>query len=237
LIVSRDIIQNPLTALAVDDDPAVLAGVKLTLRKAGFTVWQADSGLTALSLLEEKGLPDIVIVDMNMPQMGGIEFCRVAQEYSDLPILMLTAVQETNAIVHVLTHVAEDYVIKPFRPPELSARVERILNRLGVFPYAPNRLVTVSDALQVDFVGQRVIVQGKTTALTPLETRLLYILMRQTGQTLSPDFLSRRLWPREISSDDRVRVTIHRLRQKLESNENSLTFIFTERGDGYRFLT
>jgi DNA-binding response OmpR family regulator len=235
--MSRDVTQNPLTALVVDDDPAVLAGVKLALRHAGFTVWQADSGLTALNLLEERGLPDIAIVDMNMPQMGGIEFCRLAHEYSDLPVLMLTAVQETNAIVHVLTHVAEDYVIKPSRPPELIARVERILNRLGVFPFAPNRLISVSGELQVDFVGQQAIVQGETAALTPLETRLLYILMRQTGQILAPDFLSRRLWPREISSDDRVRVTIHRLRQKLEPNENSLTFIHTERGDGYRFLT
>jgi DNA-binding response OmpR family regulator len=234
--MSRDLNQEPLVALTVDDDPAALAAVTLTLRHAGFRVRQANSGAAALRLLEETGLPDIAIVDMHMPEIDGIEFCRRVQEYSDLPVLMLTAVQETNAIVHVLTHIAEDYVIKPFRAPELAARAQRILDRLGVFPFPAGRLITAHAALQVDFVGQQALVDGRPVSLTPLETRLLYILMRQTGQPLSPSFLSRRLWPRELSSDDRVRVTIHRLRQKLEPEDNSLTFIFTERGDGYRFL-
>jgi DNA-binding response OmpR family regulator len=234
-MMNRDFAQTPLVVLVVDDDPSVLAVVEMALRQAGYQARLADSGKSALAMLEQTGLPDVAIVDVNMPEMGGIEFCRTVLDYSDLPVLMLTAVQETNVIVHVLTQIAEDYVVKPFRAPELIARIRRILDRLGCLPFAPDRLITVHPELQVDFVGQQVIVAGQTVPLTPLESRLLYILIRHMGSVLAPAFLSRRLWPRELSSDDRVRVTIHRLRQKIEPDGSALTFIVTERGDGYRF--
>jgi DNA-binding response OmpR family regulator len=234
--MARDLQEAPLVAFSVDDDPAVSAVVAIALQQVGFKVYRVGSGKAALALMERVGLPDIAIVDMNMPEMGGVEFCRVVQAYSDFPALMLTAVHETNAIVHVLTHIAEDYMVKPFRPPEMIARVQRILDRLGIFPFAPGRVITAHAALQIDFVGQQALVNGQPIPLTPLESRLLYILMRQTGDVLSPSFIGSRLWPRELFSNDRVRVTIHRLRQKIEPEDGSLAFIFTERGDGYRFL-
>jgi DNA-binding response OmpR family regulator len=235
-MMSRDFDQFPPVILTVDDDSAVRAVARITLENAGYTVFQADSGLSALNLLEETGLPDMAIVDINMPEMGGVAFCREILDYSDLPVLMLTAVQETETVVKVLTQIAEDYMVKPFRAPELLARIQRIWQRLGCLPFPSGRVMPIHKALQVDFVGQTVFVAGQPTALTRLESRLLYILLRQSGQVLAPLFLSRRLWPQEIPSEERVRVAVHRLRQKIEPEDGSLTFIVTERGDGYRFL-
>jgi DNA-binding response OmpR family regulator len=170
-----------------------------------------------------------------MPGMDGFEFCQAVQAYSDLPVIMLTAVDEEETVIRGIEQFAEDYVTKPFSPRELVARTERVLRRIGDFAYTLEPITKVDDRLAVDFSHQIAIVEGEPIALTPTETKILYILMRNAGRTVTSDFLLRRLWPLEEVFEDTLRVHIHRLRKKIEIEPKS-PYIVTERGLGYRFV-
>jgi DNA-binding response OmpR family regulator len=174
-------------------------------------------------------------VDINMPGMDGFEFAHAVQEFCDLPMIMLTAVDEEDTIVRGLEQFAEDYVIKPFSPRELVARVQRVLRRIGDFAYTLDPITRVDERLAVDFSHQQVIVEGQIVSLTPTETKLLYILMRNAGRTVTSGFLLRRLWPWDEVFEDTLRVHLHRLRHKIEAQPSRPLYITTERGVGYRF--
>lgn len=221
--------------LAVDDNPAILKLVEKKLTTEGFDVLTARSGVQALKIMEERGLPHLAIVDFMMPGMDGFEFCRVVQQFCDLPIIMLTAVDQEEVVVQGLERFAEDYMTKPFSPRELIARVRRVLRRIGDFAYTLEPLMQVDNRLEVDFVQQRVIIDKQPITLTPIETKLLYILMRNAGKTTTTDFLMRRLWPLEEVYEDTLRVHVHRLRQKIEANPTKPRYVITERGAGYSF--
>jgi DNA-binding response OmpR family regulator len=221
--------------LVVDDDPALRRLVGDRLEHAGYQVVSAGSGHEALSLLDESGLPHLAIVDIMMPGMTGFDFCRIVQNYSDLPIIFLTAVDQEETVIQGLEQYAEDYVTKPFSPRELVARVRRVLRRMGDFNYANERLVQIDDGLAIDFVHQQAFVNQKLISLTPIETKLLYILTRNAGRTMNTDFLLRRLWPLEEVYEDTLRVHIHRLRQKIEANPAKPRYVLTKRGSGYFF--
>jgi DNA-binding response OmpR family regulator len=226
---------NPQRILVVDDDPAIVRLVRDKLDYTGFDVLVATSGQQALEVIERRGLPHLAIVDVMMPGMDGFEFCRIVQKFSDLPVIMLTAVDEEETVIQGLEYFAEDYITKPFSPRELVARVRRVLRRIGDFAYTLDRVTRVDDHLVVDFTHQQALVDGQPIAFTPLETKLLYILMRNAGQTVTTDFLLRRLWPREEVLEDALRVHIHRLRQKIETTPAHPHYIITERGVGYSF--
>jgi DNA-binding response OmpR family regulator len=221
--------------LVVDDDPQVRRLVELRLDSAGFEVLSAASAQEALDLVARHGLPHLAIVDIMMPGISGFEFCEALKQLGDVPVIMLTAVNEEEAIVRSIERCAEDYVTKPFRPRELVARVQRVLRRIGDFSYTLGPLIQVDDRLTVDFVHRQVIVSGREVALTPTETKLLYILMCNAGRAVTVDFLLRRLWPLEEASAEALRVHVHRLREKIEDDSNQPRYIATERGLGYRF--
>ncbi len=221
--------------LIVDDDPALLKLVADKLYKEGFEIMKAASGAQALEIIEANGLPHLAIVDYMMPGMDGFEFCQIVQEYCDLPVIMLTAIDQEEIVIQGLEHYAEDYVTKPFSPRELAARVKRVLRRIGDFGYALNRTVTVDDRFEVNFVQQQAVVDTQPVSLTPIETKLLYILMRNAGRITTTDFLLRRLWPLEEVFEDTLRVHIHRLRHKIEADPSKPQYIITERGKGYSF--
>jgi DNA-binding response OmpR family regulator len=222
--------------LVVDDDPGILQLLSDKLDRAGFEVLTAASGQQALDVIARKGLPHLAIVDINMPGMDGFAFCRTVQAYADLPVILLTAVDEQETIIQGIEQFAEDYVTKPFSPRELVARIQRVLRRVGDFAYTLEPITTVHDRLAVDFSHQQAMVDGEPVALTPTETKLLYLLMRNAGRTVTTDFLLQRLWPLEEVFEDRLRVHIHRLRKKIQSPASSLQYISTERGIGYRFV-
>lgn len=222
--------------LVIDDDPVLLRMVADKLDRAGFETLTAASGQAALNLIERRGLPHLAIVDIMMPEMDGFEFCQRIQQFSDLPIIMLTAVDEEQSVIRGIEHFAEDYITKPFSPRELVARVRRVLRRMGDFDYACDPVTQVSSLLAVDFAHQQVTVDGRQVSLTPTETKILYILMRNAGRIVTSDFLLRRIWPLEEVFEDTLRVHIHRLRKKLKSPSASEPFIVTERGVGYRFV-
>lgn len=223
--------------LAVDDSQFILRLVQRPLEQAGFQVVMAQSGEDGLELIKRHGLPHLAIVDINMPHgMDGFEFCRKVLEYCDMPIIMLTAINEEDTIIEAIDQYAEDYMTKPFNSGELVARVRRVLRRVGDFAYTLDPLTRVDDHLEIDFPGQKAVVAGKTISLTPTETKLLYILMRNAGRTVTTDFIIRRLWPMETAFEDRLRVYVHRLRRKIEEKPNKPRYIVSRRGTGYTFL-
>lgn len=221
--------------LTVDDDADILRLIGKTLERAGFEVWTAASAEQALNLLSQKGLPHLVLVDIMLPGMNGMELARKLHEWSDLPILMLTSVGEEETVVRAIEGFAEDYIRKPFNVREMVARVERVLRRIGSFGYVLQPLIQVDERLGVDFAHQRAQVDGKDVPLTATETKLLYVLMRHAGRPVATDFLLRRLWPGDEVFEDTLRVHVHRLRSKIEPSPSRPRYVLTERGTGYLF--
>lgn len=222
--------------LVLDDNYSMLRLVSAALQKAGFHVSTVSSAEDGLEMIRRNGLPHLALVDIHMPYgMNGFEFCESVLNYSDLPIIMLTAVDEDETIIQSIDQYAEDYVTKPFNPGELVARVRRVLRRIGDFAYTLSAETIVDEHLTVSFPFQRIYVDGNEIPLTPTETKLLYILMRNAGQTVTTDFILRRLWPMETVYEDRLRVYVHRLRRKLESRPEEPRYIISQRGVGYSF--
>jgi DNA-binding response OmpR family regulator len=233
MVDSLDVFQR---ILVVDDDEAIVRLVRDKLDRAGYEVLTARSGQEALDTIRRRGLPHLAIVDIHMSGMDGFEFCEIVQEYSDLPVIMLTAVDEEESVIRGIEHFAEDYVTKPFSPRELVARVRRVLRRIGDFAYALQPVIPIDEQLAVDFGQLRAIVGGQLVALTPTESKLLYILMRNAGRTVTTQFLLSRLWPLGGVFEDALRVHIHHLRRKIEADCGSPHYILTVRGTGYRMI-
>lgn len=223
--------------LVLDDNYSMQRLVSTALQKSGFEVSTASSAEEALENIKRYGLPHLALVDIHMPfGMNGLEFCETILSYSDLPIIMLTAVDEDETIIQSIDKFAEDYITKPFNPGEMVARVKRVLRRIGDFTYTMSTETVVDEYLTVSFPYQRAYVNGNEVPLTPTETKLLYILMRHAGQTVTADFILRRLWPMDTAYEDRLRVYIHRLRKKIEQMPEQPKYILSQRGVGYTFL-
>ncbi len=222
--------------LAVDDNAFTLRIVKHTLEQAGFAVVTAVSGQDALKMINRHGIPHLALVDLHMPLMSGFEFCHAVREFSDMPIIMLTAANAEETVIRGLEQYAEDYIIKPFSPSELVARVKRVLRRVDNYEYTRESTTRLDDNLMVDFPKREALVNGNPVSLTPTESKLLYILVRNAGRIVTTEFLLKRIWPMQNAQEDRLHVHVHRLRRKIETNPNSPTYIIAERGTGYRFV-
>jgi len=221
--------------LVVDDNTYTLRIVKLTLEQAGYQVSTAVSGDEGLTLVNRYGLPHLAVVDLHMPGMSGFEFCRAVHEFSDVPVIMLTAVGSEETIIEGLDQHAEDYIVKPFNPPELVARVDRVLRRMGDYNYTLDSPTVIDHRLQVNFPKREALVDGEPVSLTPTETKLLYILVRNSGRIVTTEFLLTRIWPLQNAQEDRLHVHVHRLRRKIEAEANRPAYIIAERGTGYSF--
>lgn len=221
--------------LCVDDDPDILHLLKKTFEAAGFEVSTCNSGEAALRWIERSGLPHLALVDIRMPGLDGLELCRRVHTYSDLPVILLTAVDDEPTVVKALDTVAEDYIFKPFRPAELVARARRVLRRIGNFSFTQAAETAVDERLAVDFVRQVAKVEGNPVPLTPTETKILHILMRSSPRTVDTGYLLRRVWPMEEVFEDTLRVHVHRVRQKIEPDPAKPRYVLTHRGQGYSF--
>lgn len=221
--------------LTVDDDQVIRNLIRLKFELAGYEVWTAANGLEGLQMIRERGLPHLAIVDLEMPGMSGFEFCRTVLSFCDLPIIILTATETEDVVVEGIEQYAEDYVTKPFSPRELLARTQRVLRRIGDFKYTLAAETRVDKRLAIDFANQRAQVDGEWTELTPTECKLLYLLMRNAGHTVTTDFILRRLWPQQEVFEDALRVHIRHLRQKIEQDASAPNYVLTDRGVGYRF--
>ncbi|GAB4275195.1 MAG: response regulator transcription factor [Candidatus Promineifilaceae bacterium] len=227
---------KPFTILAVDDNAYTLRIVEHALKQAGYEVMTAVSGKDAMRVIKEQGLPHLALVDYHMPGgMSGFELCRALHQFSDLPVIMLTAVSDEETIITGLEEHAEDYIVKPFNPGEMVARIARILKRIGDFAYTLHPITKIDERLSIDFINRKALINNKPVSLTPTETKLLYILMRNAGEIVTTEYILRRLWPLEPTAyEDRLHVHMHRLRRKIEDKTNP-SYITSERGTGYIF--
>lgn len=221
--------------LVIDDDESIRRMVRDKLEYEGFEVWSANDGQHALEIIDQRGLPHLAIVDIHMPGMDGFAFCEIVQGYADLPIILLTAVDDEETIIRGIKYFAEDYVTKPFSPRQLAARVERVLHRIGNFGYALAPKVKIDESLQLDLAHREALVNDRLVKLTPIENKILHILISNAPRVVTTRFLLDRIWPQENVIEDALRVHIHRLREKIDRNSGSMQHIITERDLGYRF--
>jgi two-component system KDP operon response regulator KdpE len=227
-----------MKVLVVDDAPEVVESVRL-----GFAVqWRevdvlsAGTGQQALELVEHES-PDLVLLDVGLPDMDGFKVLQEVRFFSDVPVVMLTARDDTIDKVKGLELGADDYVTKPFNHLELLARIKAVLRRLDM-PAPKSRAPSFrSGDMEMDFNAQEVRVNGERVDLTPTEYKLLYHLVRNAGHTLTHGTLLAKVWGREYRDEvDYLRVYVRRLRDKLGDDPEKPRYIRTERGLGYRFL-
>jgi DNA-binding response OmpR family regulator len=224
----------PHRLLIVDDDPELLVLLADELRADGFEVMTARSGDEALRRLGQ-GWPDMLIIDLAMPGMDGLALAREIKNQADLPIIVLSAIDAGDSKADLLEEVAEDYVTKPYHYPELRARINRILRRLG--EKVPRARLVIGPNLVLELHRRQAIVAGRTVALTPTESRLLYALAAHIGQTVPTETLLARGWiDTEDAEPSYVWVTMRRLRQKVEVDPNHPAHLMTVRGVGYRLV-
>ncbi len=224
--------------LVVDDEPDVVESVRLgfTLQWREVDVIGASSGEAALDVVEHDH-PDIVLLDIGLPDIDGFEVIRQIRAFSDVPVVMLTARDDAMDKVKGLELGADDYVTKPFNHLELMARVKAVMRRHEM-PAPTSRAPSFrSGDLEVDFAAHEARLKGVHLDLTPTEYKLLYHLVRNAGHVLQHATLLAKVWGREyVDEVDYIRVYIRRLRDKLGDDPDAPRYIQTERGLGYRFI-
>jgi two-component system KDP operon response regulator KdpE len=224
-----------LTVLVVDDEARIIDFIRMNLELEGFRVLEAANGYEALERLKED-LPDLIILDVMMPEMDGFETLKHIREVSTVPVMMLTVRQEEGDRIRGLDLGADDYITKPFSPRELLSRTRALLRRS--FMPSPTRKtqIIVDDELSIDFSKREVWVRGEKVALRPTEYRLLYHLVNNAGRLLTHETLLSKVWGHEYRDEAHyLRLYITYLRQKIERDPAHPKYILTERGLGYRF--
>jgi two-component system KDP operon response regulator KdpE len=224
--------------LVVDDAPEVVESVRLGLmvQWREVEVLAAGTGREGLDLVEREA-PDLVLLDIGLPDMDGYKVLEEIRFFSDVPVVMLTARDNTVDKVKGLELGADDYVTKPFNHLELLARIKAVLRRLDM-PAPKSRAPSFhSGDMEMDFDAQEVRVRGERVELTPTEYKLLYHLVRNAGRTLMHGTLLAKVWGRDyVDEVDYLRVYVRRLRDKLGDDPEKPRYIRTERGLGYRFM-
>jgi DNA-binding response OmpR family regulator len=226
---------NKTKVLVVEDDPGISKLIADYLGAHGYDVMAVVDGPEALEYVKGRGLPHIALIDLNLPTMHGFELSSKLKSMADVPIIFVTASGDTETIVQGLRRYAEDFIVKPFQPRELEARVQAVLARMPSLDYASEPVISIDDHLLVDFAHNRLTVGGKVFSLTPTESILLHVLLRNAGRVVENRMLIARVWPSEEVFEDTLRVHMHRLRRKLEADSHHLHYIRTERGVGYMF--
>ncbi len=225
--------------LIVDDEPRMIKFIRLNLDLEGYRVSEASNGLEALDRVR-KELPDLVLLDVMMPEMDGFEALERIREISNVPVIMLTVKAEEEDKVRGLELGADDYVTKPFSPRELSSRIKAVLRRTEMPSPVEKTVLKIDDdgfGLSIDFNRREVIVRGKRIKLRPTEYRLLYHLVNNAGWVMTHEMLLSKVWGYAYRDDTHLlRVYITYLRQKIEPDPSNPRYIFTERGMGYRFV-
>jgi two-component system, OmpR family, KDP operon response regulator KdpE len=220
------------TILVVDDEPQIRRVMRTTLSSNGYAVIEAKSGEEALEALRKEH-PELVLLDVNMPGIGGLETCREIRDQSDVAIIMLTVRNTEHDKVLALDAGADDYVVKPFSIEELLARIRAALRRM---PSAEPIPTYVSSDLEIDFERRKVLVQGRPVRLTPKEFEILRQLVLSQGKPLEHRRLLQAVWGPDYGNEtEYLRVFINQLRKKIETDPAHPKYIHTEPWVGYRF--
>lgn len=223
----------PPRILVVDDEPNILSTLAPLLRARGYEVLTAMTGRAAVESLERE-TPDLIVLDLGLPDIDGVEVCRIVRETSNVPILVLSAREAEGDKVRALDVGADDYVTKPFGAEELVARVRAALRRSDTPP--PRSEPLVRGTLVIDRERFRVLRDGEEVRLTPKEFELLSFLAQHPGRVLTHRTILKAIWgPNAVDQPEHLRVLVGALRKKIEPNPSSPTYILTEPWVGYRF--
>lgn len=222
--------------LIADDEARMRRFVRMNLELESFEVLEASDGLEAIRKTREE-LPDLVILDVEMPKLDGFETLREIRRSSAVPVIMLTVRSEEDDLIRGLDLGADDYVTKPFSARELASRINALLRRVELSsPAERNSRIEIDDRLTADFDRREVLVNGEPVKLRPTEYRLLVHLVQNAGRTLSHEQLLSKVWgPEYVDDNQLLRLYITYLRQKIEPDPSNPRYIFNERGYGYRF--
>lgn len=222
--------------LVVDDEERMVRFIRLNLEHDGFQVIECFRGMQAVGLLRDK-MPDVVLLDVMLPDIDGFEVLQLIREVSSVPVIMLTAKGEEEDRVKGLELGADDYVTKPFSPRELVSRVRAVLRRADQSSTTGEGIINVDDHLKIDFGRREIRLDGELIKLRPTEYRLLYHLVTNAGWVMTYDQILSKVWGYEYRDEPHyVRLYVNYLRQKLEKDPANPKYILTERGVGYRFV-
>jgi two-component system, OmpR family, KDP operon response regulator KdpE len=223
--------ERTLQVLIVEDDDDTAEVVRTLLKDVGFDAYSVDRGEDALALIST-GSPDLVLLDLNLPDMNGIDILRAVRSHSFLPVIILSGFGKDRDRVIALEVGADDYLSKPFSPEELVARVKALMRRVEWTPKPETKLAV--RRLELDLPRRQAMIRGKKLHLTPIEYGILVTLMRRAGKVITHDDLLRAVWGDNYRGDYSVlRVNISRLRQKVEDNPRRPAYIVTVPGQGY----
>jgi two-component system KDP operon response regulator KdpE len=223
--------------LIVDDDPAILRLLSMNLKARGYEIFTATDGEESLEAVQ-KDFIDLIILDLMMPKVDGVEVCRRVREWSDVPIIILSARGDENDKVKCLELGADDYLTKPFGIAELMARINTAFRHRGDPTVAPAQSTFSYEGLEINFAKRRVTVDGREVTLTPTEFALLQHLAVNSDKVLTHNMLLQSVWGNEYSSEkEYLRVFVGRLRRKLEPDPKNPKYIQTIPGVGYQIST
>lgn len=219
--------------LVVEDDERIARLLQVNLEATGYQVTLTNNGQQAIDLaaLEQ---PDLILLDLKLPGKDGHVVCEEIRQFSQVPIIIITAHGQTDNLVHGLDAGADDFIPKPFSAQELLARIRAVLRRATIIP-EPEKAVYEADGLSVDFARRRVHVDDQEISLTATEYHLLVELVRNAGKVVVPNYLLERIWETNDYEPHLVWQAVHRLRQKIERNPSNPEFIHTRPGIGYIF--
>jgi len=222
--------------LVVDDEERMIRFIRMNLEHDGFIVSEANNGKQAIQRIRDV-TPDLILLDVMMPDVDGFDVLENIREFTNVPVIMLTARGEEDDRVRGLELGADDYVTKPFSPRELSSRVKAVLRRTEGATGSMHGLIEVDERFKIDFDRREIWLEGKLVKLRPTEYRLLFHLVQNAGWVVSHDQLLQKVWGYEYRDEPHyVRLYINYLRQKLEKDPANPKYILTERGVGYRFV-
>jgi len=221
--------------LVIDDDPQIRRAMRVTLTARGYQVGDARTGEEGLEELRSSSY-DLVLLDMNMPGMGGIETCRLIRSSSEVAIIMLTVSNTEQDKVDALDAGADDYITKPFSMPELLARIRATLRRLPQPPGQADLQSLTSQGVEIDLSSRQVTVRGRTARLTAKEFDLLSYLLARPNRTIAHRELLQAVWGPDYGDElEYLRVFVNRLRKKIEPDPPKPQFLVTDAWAGYRF--
>lgn len=225
----------PNLVLIVDDESRMRRFIRMNMELEGYQVIEAENGIKALDQIRQHN-PDLVIMDVMMPEMDGFETLRLLREISTVSVILLTVKSDEEDKTRGLDLGADDYVTKPFSPRELSSRVAAVLRRASWPAPPPRTILRIDERLSVDFNRHQVIVDGERVDLRPTEYRLLNHLIQNAGWVVPHDTLLAKVWGYEYRDETHyLRLYINYLRKKIEEDAAKPKYILTERGVGYRF--
>ncbi len=226
----------PRLILVVDDEARMRRFIRMNMELEGYQIIEAENGIIALEQIRQF-TPDLVVMDVMMPEMDGFETLKLLREISTVPVILLTVKSDEEDKIQGLGLGADDYITKPFSPRELISRITAVLRRAEWPAPTPRTILQIDERLSVDFNRHQVIVDGERIDLRPTEYRLLNHLIQNAGWVVPHDTLLAKVWGYEYRDETHyLRLYINYLRKKVEENPAKPKYILTERGIGYRFV-